>query len=404
MKHRIWLGILFVSATAGAADCDFSSLKTAAMTDHVSKVQILSASCGGPSNQVDPSGRTLLFTAVEFDAENVVAWLLAEKARADVADHQGITPLHLARTVTIAKALIRAGADVNAEDQWRRTPFQAMLEQGNTELLDQARLAGARIRARDLEWASDYYKMEALEYMAERAHRGELAGTGKYFRFFFFHEDRYQTLAAKLIEKGADLNQARTISSQKGLLEFYLDEYVKDGAGFVKNGLKALEFVAGHGADVNALTGPAGEPVAHAVLKKKDTRKNIEVLDILLKNGLDLNRANPAAGGQTLLMKLAIHIQATAEEERFVTDMGRFLLARGADPAAQSSEGRTALHWAVRWGNAPLVNLLAPVSDLSIRDHEGRTALEYAYARLAEVPSIGEKRVLAGIIRVLEGR
>jgi len=53
-----------------------------------------------------------------------------------------------------------------------------------------------------------------------------------------------------------------------------------------------------------------------------------------------------------------------------------FLLAHGFDANAQNDEGETALMSAARWLNVECVRLLAAVSDVSLKNEGGRTALE----------------------------
>jgi len=75
--------------------------------------------------------------------------------------------------------------------------------------------------------------------------------------------------------------------------------------------------------------------------------------------------------GATALMQAA---------RRHASDATRLFLAAGANPNLLGSEGETALHLAVQEEATALVEILAPGSDLSIRDAAGFTAMERALA------------------------
>lgn len=130
----------------------------------------------------------------------------------------------------------------------------------------------------------------------------------------------------------------------------------------------------------------------------KDLLINKQIVELFLENGLNINHAYKSDSYKNALMKLPFQ----RANEYYLEEMTRFLLEKGANPNQQSVDGRTALHWAIRWANPSVAKVLIPVSDLKIKDHDGQTALAYARMRLKKIPMVWEKRALAQIIKLLK--
>jgi ankyrin repeat protein len=112
--------------------------------------------------------------------------------------------------------------------------------------------------------------------------------------------------------------------------------------------------------DVEALYQAAGEGRAAEVVE-------------LLDSGLDANT-------RTRSGSYALNAAAVENEIEVI----RVLLARGADPNVQNSQGDTPLICATKYGGgrAETVELLVQAgSDLGVRDNKGNTALDYAKAK-----------------------
>jgi hypothetical protein len=102
-------------------------------------------------NQPDHDGAYALQMAVGNQKVEVVEWLLAQGARADVRDQHGDTLLHKAAPHRLGgsmiELLVRHGADVNARNEKGQTPLDRALEfdrTANAELL--RRLGGVESR------------------------------------------------------------------------------------------------------------------------------------------------------------------------------------------------------------------------------------------------------------------
>jgi len=96
----------------------------------------------------DRSGRTELhYAALEDDAVKARA-LIAAGADLDAADHEGFTPLHFAaqqHAVAVARLLVESGATIDAANKHGNTPLWTAVfnSQGRGELIELLRRAGA---------------------------------------------------------------------------------------------------------------------------------------------------------------------------------------------------------------------------------------------------------------------
>lgn len=108
-------------------------------------------------------GETPLHLAVRAEAAKIVKYepsgivatadmakvVDCSKGAVSVPDKFGITPLHYALSKTTIKKLVDCGADVNARDDWERTPLHYAVERGSGEAVSTLRALGADINARN---------------------------------------------------------------------------------------------------------------------------------------------------------------------------------------------------------------------------------------------------------------
>ncbi|MCC7138712.1 MAG: hypothetical protein IT460_09850 [Planctomycetes bacterium] len=85
-----------------------------------------------------PAGVAPLFRAAESGSSECVDRLLAAGASVTQRDEDGSTALAHARSPAVVRALVRAGADVQAVDEWRKDPLAAVLDEasGDGECLE----------------------------------------------------------------------------------------------------------------------------------------------------------------------------------------------------------------------------------------------------------------------------
>lgn len=400
MKFLMFLLTFTLSYQVSAA-CDFYTLEEAVMVDDLQELRIQADICPEMTTLRNVSDQTLLHIATEFDALESMSFLMNSGARTNATDDRGVRPLHQAQSIEAAKLLLDRKAELNIRDRYGRTPFSTALERKNFELMEYLLSQGAHVQVNDVKWAAEKYEFEALEFVTARVERKHILGSGRYFRAFFFYEPSFRKLAEKLVAVGADLNQAVTVSSRRSLLDFYVNEYVKNESGFQKHGTVAIEWLADYGADVNAYMPRLGNSIFHGIFWRSDLEINKKLTNVFLKNGLDINHSFASDNHKNVLMKIPFHRSDKPGHKTYLKEITTFLVSKGANPDQQSNDGRTPLHWAVRWANSAVVEILAPVSDIRLRDDQGFTALEYARVRLRETPMLWEKKELSRIIKLL---
>jgi ankyrin repeat protein len=298
----------------------------------------LLAAAGADPNAADAEGTTPLMQCLDVNQDPKPARLLrvraflAAGAKPDVRDTQGLTALHHAgkchKAEPEVRALIEAGADVNARDALGRTPLMLLADAAvvyeNMPAVQALIEAGADVNARD------QGGMTVLAHAAE----------------CYSHDGQESPVLPILRAAGA---------REDGLREVALRKAAAEGDG------ERVRVLIAAGADVNATTwgdsyssrpagvlptGPARTPLVDAV-----HAGHAGIVHDLLAAGAraDLPSVDGAHPGISLLTLGVWSASA---------DVVQALLAAGADPRQEDAFGRTPLLYAARMRNRPIVDLL----------------------------------------------
>jgi len=136
-----------------------------------------------------------------------------------------------------------------------------------------------------------------------------------------------------------------------------------------QNAIKAIKQVLEAGANPNIEMGYPGRRGISA-LGRIAMRGDVDVADLLIKHGANVNYQNRVHPNHTVLMKAIIQGHA---------NMVELLLNRGANPDTPSHQGITPLMMAVQTNNIAVVRLLLMAgADMEAMDFRGRTALDFA--------------------------
>jgi ankyrin repeat protein len=356
---------------------------------------------GADPNTPDHYGFTALSRAAQFDNLEMVNALLAAGADPNRASQWGKTALMSANTAEMARALIMAGADVDAQT----IPNTRGFEVGETALMDAA-----------CHGQSEVIQV-LLEHGADTAIQDALGRTALMVASIMGHDD----IAKMLDEDGAGgglvgaamlgdvarvqgyLQQESAVPTStmavalwwaagKGRTEIVglLLDSGSDVEARQERGLTALMNAAwrGHadtvrllierGADVNARSDKGG--TALAVCLESGKNEYEEVVRMLLDAGADVNLTTMS--GWTALMAASIH---------GYTNAVRMLLERGADPnlftdeKASADEGcstTNALMLAVGNGRVEIVRLLLQYgADPLAQNSVGSNVLDVVHRR-----------------------
>ena len=330
----------------------------------------------------DPRWRTAtaLFQTMEDDevregvTEADVAWAKAMQEAVDAIDDSRrevceLAPLHRViehtealvktpRHLDVVRILLENGADVHARGSWCGVTAIALAAMGHeaeflpllmpyldrydiftAAILGQARQVATLLK-RDPTKATtpDINNLTPLHYVAASRLGTQDSAV----------DEQLKRIAELLIDAGADVNAPARIGQYSALPPIH----------FAAGNKSILQTLLRHGAD------PAA--ALSAVLWNGD----YQIAETLIRAGASLK---------------------TAQAGEWVSDFSRWghtpqakwLIERGADVNGRTSDGRTALHWAVQRGaSADLVRFLFDQgADVTLHDAEGNTALQLAFAK-----------------------
>ena len=220
--------------------------------------------------EVEPAG-TALHQAVRQDEVQAVERLLAQGADVNATDEYGRTPLHLADDPKIAEMLLAKGASLNAPDNTGNTPLHIAAVYGNVEVMKLLIVKGAEVNARapvsgwtPLHSAALQGQLEAAKVLlaagADPNAKASLGDTPLHFGAM----KGYDQLVALLLDKGADVNA-------KGNNALTALHYAAE-----KGYRSVMEVLIAHGADVTAKDNNGKTPLALAVANKR--RSTVQLL------------------------------------------------------------------------------------------------------------------------------
>ncbi|MEP7310754.1 MAG: ankyrin repeat domain-containing protein [Acidobacteriota bacterium] len=351
---------------------------------------------GADANTSLPHGETVLMTAARSGNPAVVKSLLMHGARVDASeDRLGETALIWAAAHNhpdVVRLLIANGAVVDgrskaleyAKDRFGLEGVLTILPRGNWTPLMYAAREGA---------------VDATRALAEAGADLNLTDSEQTPALLRAIVNVHYDVAGVLVEHGADPNLADT-SNMAALyavaeMETIGEIYGRPARRFADklDGVALLKLLLAHGAKVNAqlrtstiqknhtpgegTLGNGATPLMRAA-KGGDYR----IMQALLEAGADPTiRQNNGATALMIAAGLGRGLGAFQKDVGTEDDMFRSVklcLDRYVDPNVANDAGQTALHFAVRTGDA-MVKLLADKgATLDVKDRQGRTPLDYA--------------------------
>jgi ankyrin repeat protein len=337
---RVSLALLFLVSVSAQTDTSRDALLAAIKRGAATEVERLLRS-GASANAVDTDGTSALMAATLFGNAQMLQALLTAGADPNRTGVAGTTALMWAvPDVAKAKVLLDGGANINAKSESERTAFLVAASYPRTVTVLQLLLdRGAELRAQDRAGAN------ALS-LAVRSSDIEVV------RF--------------LADKGLDPN-ALSVGARR--------------AAFQRYDLPTVDYLMSKG------LGSAPD-----ILVTAATWQPTATVARWIESGADVNASNPAQYARTPLLTAV-----TSEAEGAETL--KLLLDRGADPNARTTEGESALDWAIykgdrakiellegrgaRRGTGPRQEVIAPPATGGISDP--RVSLTKSLARITDV-------------------
>jgi ankyrin repeat protein len=284
----------------------------------------------------------------------------------------GLIPYSL--SIEIIKALLAAGANVNAADAFGQTPLMIASQGGSKEVIKLLLDAGARasINAKDV-----------------KGHTALMFAPMRY--------DSEPEIVRVLIAAGADVNAvnedgqtALMLAAQGGSIEI-IQLLLKSGVSIStkdNKGQTALMYSSQpssyrqpFNADVSKILIQAGASVnekdaqgltALMYSSKVFTAQSADVSKVLIQAGASLNEKD--AKGWTALMYASPRYYNDSASE-----VVKVLIAAGADVNTLNEDGQSALMLAARWyDEETVIMLIAAGASINIKDKKGQTPLMQA--------------------------
>lgn len=454
-----WIAVFSLTAFSGVGITQDLSLIQAIQDGNTEAVRTLVAA-RRDLDAVELDGSTALHWAVHKDDLVTVDLLLRAGANAKVVNRFGVSPLSLAAengNVAILERLLKAGADANTAGTGGETVLMTAARGGNADAVRMLIAHGANVNAREdtheqtgLMWAAGRGNSDAIKVLLDAGadlharsveHKEVfedtfLAGrrtpaTGERIPMFtallFAVRDGRTDAVRLLLEQGANPNDAvpdgttaLIIACLNGNWEIgalLLDKGANPNAA--ANGYAPLHALArtrtiniswkgggppapvshgamrsselaerliAHGADVNAkmskqipMAGDAKGEIGATPLIVAANPPDPELGRLLLAHGANPNLT--AADGTTALNAAAgayYRHPVGANEEAL--EFAKIMIDAGADVNAANEKGEIPLHHAAVRGYNPLVQYLVDKgAELDARTKNGRTPLQFAF-------------------------
>ncbi|KAL9620310.1 MAG: hypothetical protein Q9160_005109 [Pyrenula sp. 1 TL-2023] len=373
-------------------------------------------------NLRDSVGETPLHLATRrVKSIRMLQLFLQYAADVSIADSQGNQPLHIAPTSEMIRALVDAGADLDARQIDGRTPLLAHVNgnmYGPDESIETLVKLGADVNAQD-ENGNSALLMSMCRY------------SDSLCKILLDHGADVNVRNRKsegLLHKSGEHNDLRYGSFVLGLLERKkLDIDAQDQNGETALFWSARRGEAGKfsallhaGANVNC-PDHNGRSILHAAVASTlgrfpdvnhhhSCRAKVEILKMTLKTDLDPCVVDRA--GNTALMEMAKANWRTSdqplngEQNSLRLKAIDLLVSAGISPETRNSEGKSCLHlasanidpigdWHGRLGptELPLHKFIGLEIDVNSVDHKGRTPLHLAAAVERRTRRIAEQHV-----------
>ncbi|XP_063924177.1 uncharacterized protein LOC135138192 isoform X2 [Zophobas morio] len=317
------------------------------------------------------NGVTALHLACEHGSFDIAKLLIKKNANVQALDDNNKNALHYAcqapeNSEVITKLLIENNVDINCQDKWGNTALHFACEYGNIEVIQNLVEGGADVNLGNS-------KGENVLHCTSKA------------------QTNCEEIIILLLKCGIGIDSRANMGTTPLQLACKHGNY------------KATNSLLKHGANVNCID-HIGENALHHSL---DLNDNMEVINLLLSNGIDINAQNER--GTTVLQlacqynnfesaktfldngsdinmtdndkNTALHYVCYNEAENdWWSDISiKLLIDNGIDINAQNTTGTTALHIACQNANWELTEILVEnKASVDIKDHDDKNALHCA--------------------------
>ena len=413
--------LLTISASINECDENGLSALHVALTSKHPELAEWIVKHGGKVSVADKLGQTPLHIAAANDHTSMASKLLVAGASAEVRDNNGITPLSVASKRGNGKLcceLVGYGAKIDDTISFFPCLSNA-INAGDTHLLSRLLTIGASINECDENGSSALHvaltskRPELAEWIIEHAFGGKVSVANELGQtpLHIAATNDYNSMASKLLEAGASAEvrdnigiTPLSVASTRGNGELCC-ELVRYGAEVddtitfftcLFNAIKAgdahlLARLVGIGVSINERD-RNGSTALHTAL----TFQRVEIATWIIEHGGDVSL--PDAEGFTPLHCAAQMISSSISEKR---NLIKLLLAKGADPTAETKHSQTALDIAEQRRDCTIVTVLekAKLAHELVKQAGVSSLPDSVAVRLGGPPGAG-KSTLANALQV----
>lgn len=334
-------------------------LHFAAITDNLKLAKLLLLR-GADIHTKDYNGRTPLYWAARETCPDIVDLLVKKGADVNATDLEGLTPLHCVarwsgcdRSKRITEILLKAKAKPEIRDKYGRTPLHWAAYKNTDKVLDLLLSVGANVDAKDNDGKTPAFFaiMNGHDYLAEALYEMSKMKTDppKPRQLYEAALKGDKQAVIVFLDKYPDLVNARFHGvSEFSSWEVKLDTPLHAAAENGHNEVAEL-LITKYKADINAINNQGESPLNLALWNEKRA-----TAILFIKKGANVNFTSkgflPSQGNWTPL-----HYAA----EKGYADIVELLLKKGANPNIKTNkDGKTPLSIAKRDGHKNIIELL----------------------------------------------
>ena len=307
-----------------------------------------------------------LIQAITADCTEAVEFLLFLGADPNYTSANGTTPLILAcwnNSISIAKLLLRAEANVNAQDDRSATALKMVcsLKSQNKELVELLVQSGAQLTVPGeeitaLEIATRESHVDVVQFLASEGSPVNAQDSNGMTSLMYACRYNCCEMIRVLLNHGGDPN----MQDKNGSTALHFACFMQMTVG--------VELLLAHGADCSLPSKFGLTPLIYACIKKIGRPWDTLILVLLLSVGADPNTQSEDGS-------IALIAAAKYDYKEGVS----VLLNAGANVNIQNMFGSTALHEAAENGFLSIAELLlASGAQATLTDNAGKTPLDYA--------------------------
>lgn len=309
-------------------------------------------------NVIDKFKNSTFIIASEYGNLEMVKYLLNKGLNIQARNIDNESALFVAirnEQYDIAKYLINQGADIKPSD--KNDILVESCKNGDIDMLKLIMANGYPLseknRGKAMEAACRSRKINVVEYLLDMGANPDL----ECLQSIEFRDSEGLDIAKLLVKRGAKVNGKNSDGSP---LKFIDSKEIS-------------EYLIEKGANVNEISTSKSDNKGESILMSIMANGDLDKIKLLVENGADLEYQNENANKDTAI------IWAAEQPSWHILE---YVIQNGADMNYQNEKCETALMRAVSRGYLSNVKILIKYkADVSLKDKEGRTALDIAEAK-----------------------